>query len=599
MKEKIVIIIIDIESSLAHTLNTASDDGYQYTQDLLKLGTGRSKRQTVCDPRLATISTPLNLAAWRNKLTKHPDKEYARYILEGIEYGFAIGGDDTRTFKSAQQNMLSAKQHPQVIERYLDEEVHKGNILGPFSEQMATKIHINRFGVIPKKHQPGKWRLITDLSYPDEASVNDSICPESCSLTYTTVNEVAEAAVALGKGALIAKIDIKSAYRLVPVCPQDRRYLGMRWNGAVYVDGMLPFGLRSAPKIFNALADALEWCVSQEGVSPIYHYLDDFAVIGPPDSTRCLDALHTLSRVCSELGVPLAQEKQDGPTTKIVFLGILIDTVRQELRLPEDKLKRILETVTHWIGKKACTKNELESLIGSLHHACQVIHPGRSFMRRAISLLKVAKCRHHHIRLNAEFRSDMMWWKVFASHWNGASLLIHKDSTEVTLTSDASGTWGCGAYSSHKWFQLRWNDKVRGWHIAAKELIPIVIAGIVWGKEWKGCRVLAQCDNAAVVAVVNKRYCQDKHLMRMLRCLFFVEAHFQFKTVATHIPGVDNDLADDLSRDKLSSFMGKYKESNPNPTFIPPLLLQWLLQQELDWTSPNWTEQFSSIVRRV
>ena len=117
----------------------------------------------------------------------------------------------------------------------------------------------------------------------------------------------------------------------------------MKWNGLVYIDGMLPFGLRSAPKIFNALADALEWCVSQEGVKYIYHYLDDFAVIGPPDSGICQNSLDILSRVCAEVGVPLAPEKQDGPSTLIVFLGILIDTIKQELRLPEDKLKRLLE----------------------------------------------------------------------------------------------------------------------------------------------------------------------------------------------------------------------------------------------------------------
>lgn len=67
-------------------------------------------------------------------------------------------------------------------------------------------MHINRFGVIPKKHQPGKWRLITDLSFPEGAN---AISPEISSLSYTTVGQVAAAAMALGKGSLIAKIDIK------------------------------------------------------------------------------------------------------------------------------------------------------------------------------------------------------------------------------------------------------------------------------------------------------------------------------------------------------------------------------------------------------
>ena len=115
---------------------------------------------------------------------------------------------------------------------------------------------------------------------------------------------------------------------------------------------MLPFGLRSAPKIFTAVADAMEWCVHKAGVKYIYHYLDDFAVLGSPDSEGCHRHLLCLQSVAADLGVPLAPDKQDGPTTVIVFLGIIIDTTCQELRLPEDKLRRLLETVMEWNDQK-------------------------------------------------------------------------------------------------------------------------------------------------------------------------------------------------------------------------------------------------------
>jgi len=92
----------------------------------------------------------------------------------------------------------------------------------------------------------------------------------------------------------------------------------------VYVDGMLRFGLRLAPKIFNSVADVVEWCVAREGVEHIFHYLDDFAVVGPPDSDTCILYLHKLKSICIELGIPLATEKQDGPTPVITLLGIII-----------------------------------------------------------------------------------------------------------------------------------------------------------------------------------------------------------------------------------------------------------------------------------
>ena len=89
-------------------------------------------------------------------------------------------------------------------------------------------------------HTPGKWRLITDLSFPEHRSVNDSIDSKLCLLKYTSVEKVATAAMGLGQEALLVKLDVKSAYRLILVYPLDRPLLGIDWLGYVYVDGMLP-----------------------------------------------------------------------------------------------------------------------------------------------------------------------------------------------------------------------------------------------------------------------------------------------------------------------------------------------------------------------
>ena len=96
---------------------------------------------------------------------------------------------------------------------------------------------------------------------------------------------------------------------LVPVHPDDRHLLGFEWRGQQYVDGMLPFGLRSAPKIFMAIADALEWVMRRRGVVHVDHYLDNFIVLGPPGSSECATALKTVMLTCADLGVPLAMDK--------------------------------------------------------------------------------------------------------------------------------------------------------------------------------------------------------------------------------------------------------------------------------------------------
>ena len=126
---------------------------------------------------------------------------------------------------------------------------------------------------VSKGHNTDKWWLITDLSYPPNKSVNDGISPDDCSLEYTTVDKVATIVLRLGKGTLLAKIDIKSAYRIIPVHPADRSLLGIKWKGNIYVETRLPFGLRSAPKIYNTVADALKWCFHQEEIELVDHYL--------------------------------------------------------------------------------------------------------------------------------------------------------------------------------------------------------------------------------------------------------------------------------------------------------------------------------------
>ena len=136
-------------------------------------------------------------------------------------------------------------------------------------------MQINRVGVIPKG-QSKKWRVIMDLSYPPGHSVNDAIHPDLCSMVYTTVDRVAQRVMQLGNGALMAKVNIEVAYCLVPLHAQDRPLLGVRWEGLIYLDAMLPFGLWSAPKIFNAVADALQWLLERQGVEGADHYLDDF-----------------------------------------------------------------------------------------------------------------------------------------------------------------------------------------------------------------------------------------------------------------------------------------------------------------------------------
>jgi len=180
----------------------------------------------------------------------------------GISGGFRIGFDKQSVdLESSRSNMLSVEEHPQVVSSYIETEVGANCMLliGTREEAQKLAIHCSPFGVIPKKSKPGKWRLILDLSTPTDHSVNDGIAKELCSLSYTSVDDVISCILSLGQGSVLAKLDIKHAYRNIPVHPHDRRYLGMIWNDKVFIDAVLPFGLWSAPLIFSAVAGGLLW----------------------------------------------------------------------------------------------------------------------------------------------------------------------------------------------------------------------------------------------------------------------------------------------------------------------------------------------------
>ena len=551
---------------------------------------------------LSLINTPLVVREWQSLLELHPDKAFSQYLLNDFTYGFRIGFNyKSHTSRAAKRNMASAVENPQVVEEYLAKERELGRVIGSLTPG-SLQLQINRFGVIPKSSQPGKWRLIVDLSHPDGFSINDGIEPELCSLSYASVDSAVAVIMRLGRGTILAKLDLESAYRIIPVHPDDRLLLGMEWDGNWFIDTALPFGLRSAPKIFTAMADGLLWIMAANGVTSALHYLDDYLIFGSPGTTVCGDALTSALSLCQRLGVPVSQKKLEGPATTLVFLGVELDTEAQELRLPGEKLSRLRSIITAWRDKKSCTKRDLLSLIGHLQHACKVVRYGRTFLHQMINLSTGVKELHHHIRLNASFRSDLQWWATFIATWNGVSMMsiTSRASYDVVLISDASGNWGCGAYNSQgEWFQFQWP---RDWglvHITIKELLPIVLSCAVWGHSWKGKSVKCLCDNAAVVAIINSGRSKVDKAMHLMRYLTFFLAHYGTNIFAEHLPGKDNIAADALSRDNLTLFHQQVPRAAQLPTKLPQELILALVTHQPDWTSPRWRNLFDTILQKV
>lgn len=143
-----------------------------------------------------------------------------------------------------------------------------------------------------------------------------------------SVDDAARIVSDLGRGLLLAKVDMAHAYCNVAIHPADRYLLGMKWDNQLYIDTTLPFGLRSTPKIFCAISNTLEWVPVQRGISTCLNYIDDFLTMGPPQTATCQKNLDLIVSTCSELGLPLVAEKVEGPTPTLTFQGVELDTTQ-------------------------------------------------------------------------------------------------------------------------------------------------------------------------------------------------------------------------------------------------------------------------------
>ena len=189
------------------------------------------------------------------------------------------------------------------------------------------------------------------------------------------------------------------------------------------------------------------------------HYLDDFITAGPSDSAQCFLNLHSAMSVCKKLGLLLHPGKYIGPSTRLVVLGIELNSVELCACLPGQKLAARQDLISSWRSRQWCSRQELESLIGHLQHAAKVVWPGRTFLHRMIDLLCCFRQRDHPIWLNAQFHLDPQWWHKLLSTWHGVSFRLFPGmsaASDPEATSNAAGSLGFEAFFKGKWFSGAW-----------------------------------------------------------------------------------------------------------------------------------------------
>ena len=392
----------------------------------------------------------------------------------------------------------------------------------------------------------------------------DEICD---SFKYKGLDDVA---VIMTNMAYLSVCDISDAYRSVNIHFTDRDYQGLEWDfrdgqGPVFlVDNRLCFGLSSGPAVFNALSEFVVRCMDRRGHHDTINYLDDFLLVRP-SLELCMEAQRAIIHVLRVIGFGISYKKLLGPARKVRYLGIDIDSVNMNFRLPDDKLVRMKGVVDSFIGRNKATKKELDELTGLLNHCAQVIRGARTFMRRLYNSANSVKKPHHKVRLSAEFKADLEWWQQFAEFFNGKARILAHPSLVIASYSDSSFT-GFAAYHNTDWLAGCWSKKageklkpVFGHHwcegpeswnenINELEFWPVLCAANRWGHLWGDHRVILHTDNTQVLHTLNSGRSVNKVCMTWVRKVFWVAVTQNFEYYSVYIPSRFNVICDALSR---------------------------------------------------
>ena len=482
-------------------------------------------------------------------------------VCDLLEFGFPLGcSEDIRNLKSNTRikKHKGAREFPSEIKSYLESELCKGTVLGPFKENpFQTQLLLSPLNTVPK-HDTNERRIILDLSFPKGHAVNDFIpkdeyLQEKIDLFYPKVDDLVDLVKLKGQGCCIFKKVLQKAFRQICIDSLEYSKVGFKFKGNLYFDSVLCMGLRSSAFICQRVTNAITYMMFKVGVA-ILNYLDDLAGAETPECTWVAYSL--FGSMQSTAGFIEAPHKSCQPSTKMVFVGILLDTEKMTFEITQERVIEIQALVATWLMKNTTSLKELQSLFGKLSFVSPCVRPGRIFVQRLLVFLRSIYSNKISKSVIPDYiHGDLKWWHTYLPSFNGVSMMaLDHCVPDEEFASDSCLT-GCGGVSGSEYFHAEFPAFIQDLelHINALELLTIVIALKIWGHKFKGKRLLVNCDNLSSCLVLNKGSTKCSFMQACLREICFLAAVGEFEIKAKHIEGVNYRLPDLLSRWELDA----------------------------------------------
>ena len=483
------------------------------------------------------VPSALNVNEWRAGLAGYDDQT----LVDHLTYGFPLGYEGHIPPLNHRGNHPSAHRDSTKVDQYIAKEMQYGALIGPFeAPPFLGWNRVNPIMTRPKK-EPGQIRVITDLSCPYGNSVNSATPSHTWDsvpykLTLATAKSYADAIALRGPGTWMSKVDLRRAYKQLPIDPLDYPLTGIVWEGKWYFDTRAQFGGRWGAAACQRTTEALASICLTETETEVFPYIDDMATLNDEHENAVVGYDHLLGTM-SQLGLEAAPEKCEPPAQVMTFAGVMFDSVRMRMCL-------------HYLSQASITEHQLQSLVGKLYHVVSCPPGAERFINRLRQLLSPAGV-HGRVLLAGAYL-DLAWFAQFLPSFNGMDV-IRDGRCDFEVAVDSCLT-GAGGVSPNASYMLQYGPGIIGcgFSISGLEAYNLLVAVRLWVTGWRHKHVLIYVDNSATVATMESGRADDPLMQGVAREIWWHCATNGVRLTVRHRPESQMTDPDVLSRCHLS-----------------------------------------------
>ena len=340
-------------------------------------------------------------------------------VVEFLRYGWPMSILPL-TNGSAKVNQKGALEFPNAINYYLATEHSNSTLLGPFfTNPIPDRTASSLLNSVPKRDSD-EHLVILDMSFPSGHDINDRIDKNhylavTIDLSYPTIDSFTTMVKAVGPRALMYKRDLCRVYCQTWTDPFDVPYQGFFWQSAFYFNTVLVMECTSSAYICQQVTSAIAH-IHNSWEALCTNYLDDFIGVAPHDKAEW--DFHKLGWLLQDIGVWELEHKACPPSSLMVMLGIMFSTVDMTLSITHERVEEIQAELDTWYNRAKMSCKQLESLIGKLQFASQVIRAGHVFLAHLLDELWGSP-KWGYMPVPAPILQDLKWWQLIILILNG------------------------------------------------------------------------------------------------------------------------------------------------------------------------------------